>query len=137
MVTGQVSHPTKLSLTRQLAHMIWQEIPRAVLPVLLSVTFIIVGWLTPPGPLITLLSAMIAAVFLAWYSTDIVPARNFIPFRERLLFLRRNLPFHLGFGLCFFIPVLNILLLSFAPVGGTLYHIDLGKRNLANSQIDT
>jgi CysZ protein len=34
------------------------------------------------------------------------------------------LAFHLGFGLPFLIPVLNIVLLSFAPVGATLYFIE-------------
>ena len=47
-----------------------------------------------------------------------------IPFTERMGFLRKTLLFHIGFGLLFLVPWLNILLLSFAPVGATLYHID-------------
>jgi len=47
-----------------------------------------------------------------------------VPFGERFRMLRRTLPFHLGFGLLFLIPFLNILFLSFAPVGATLYYID-------------
>jgi CysZ protein len=57
-------------------------------------------------------------------NTDLTPARQLVPFRERFRSLRRSLLFHLGFGLLFMIPVLNILFLSFAPVGATLYHID-------------
>jgi CysZ protein len=46
------------------------------------------------------------------------------PFRERFKFLLRYLLFHLGFGLWFLIPVLNILFLSFAPVGATLFYLE-------------
>jgi CysZ protein len=38
--------------------------------------------------------------------------------------LRGQLSFHLGFGLCFLIPALNMLFLSFAPVGATLYYLE-------------
>jgi CysZ protein len=71
-----------------------------------------------------LLSPILAGIFLAWDNTDLVPARRLVAFGERFTFLRRNFSFHLGFGLCFLIPGLNILLLSFAPVGGTLYYIE-------------
>jgi CysZ protein len=46
------------------------------------------------------------------------------PFKERFRRLTSTLPFHLGFGILFLIPLLNILFLSFAPVGATLYYID-------------
>lgn len=129
IVTGQVNRPERLSVARQMAHMMVQEIPRAVFPILSSITLFIAGWLTPAGPVISLISSITASIFLAWDNTDIIPARNMAPFRQRLRFLKRNLPFHFGFGLCFFIPFLNILLLSFAPVGGTLYHIDVSREN--------
>jgi CysZ protein len=47
-----------------------------------------------------------------------------MPFGERFRILKRNLSFHLGFGLPFLIPLLNIVFLAFAPVGATLYYID-------------
>jgi CysZ protein len=82
------------------------------------------GWLTPLGPIVTILSSMAAAIFLAWDNTDLIPARRMAPFKERFRLLMSTLPFHLGFGLLFLIPLLNILFLSFAPVGATLYYID-------------
>jgi CysZ protein len=68
-----------------------------------------------------------AGVFLAWDNTDLVPARRMMPFKERLKFLRQNLFFHIGFGLLFLVPWVNIIFLSFAPVGATLYYIDKEK----------
>jgi len=50
-----------------------------------------------------------------------------IPFKKRFKMLSKALSFHLGFGLPFLIPGLNILLLSFAPVGATLYFIEKQK----------
>jgi CysZ protein len=50
-----------------------------------------------------------------------------VPFRARFQSLGDSLLFHLGFGLLFLIPVLNILFLSFAPVGATLYQIEKAK----------
>jgi uncharacterized protein involved in cysteine biosynthesis len=38
--------------------------------------------------------------------------------------LIHNIPFHLGFGILFLIPFLNMVFLSFAPVGATLYYLD-------------
>jgi len=78
--------------------------------------------------LLTVLSPFVVVVFLAWDNTDLIPARLMIPFRDRIRHLTSTLPFHLGFGLWFLIPVLNILLLSFAPSGGTLYYLDKLKK---------
>jgi CysZ protein len=82
-----------------------------------------VGWLTPLGPFLTFGGPLVAAIFLAWDNTDLVPARRLYTFGERFQLLRRHLLFHLGFGLPFLIPLANVLLLSFAPVGATLYQI--------------
>lgn len=84
----------------------------------------VLGWFTPLGPLLTVVGSMVAAVFLAWDNTDLIPARGLQPFGRRFKSLGKTLPFHLGFGLPFLIPVLNLLFLSFAPVGATLYHLD-------------
>ena len=77
---------------------------------------------SPEG--VTILSSAVAVIFLAWDNTDLIPARRLVSFGERFRILRHNLGFHLGFGLLFLIPILNILFLSFAPVGATLYYID-------------
>jgi len=82
------------------------------------------SWLTPLGPIVTILSSAVTVIFLAWDNTDLIPARRMEPFKERFRRLTSTLPFHLGFGILFLIPLLNILFLSFAPVGATLYYID-------------
>jgi CysZ protein len=82
------------------------------------------GWVTPLGPILTLLSSALAILFLSWDNTDLIPARNLVPFKKRFGFLMKTIPFHLGFGLPFLIPILNILFLSFAPVGATLYYLE-------------
>jgi hypothetical protein len=87
----------------------------------------VIGWMTPLGPILTLLIPVLTALFLAWDNTDLIPARQLIPFKERFEFLKNNLLFHIGFGLWFLIPLANVLFLSFAPVGGALYRIDLQK----------
>ena len=126
-VTGTVQEPGKMPMWQQFLFLIKQEIPRSTIPVLLTLLLIMFGWLTPLGPIVTIVSSAIAAIFLAWDNTDLIPARRLIPFNERFRTLRRTLPFHLGFGLLFLIPFLNILFLSFAPVGATLYYIDNNK----------
>jgi len=127
MVTGTIQEQRKIPWWQQFLFLVKQEIPRATVPVLLSLLLTVLGWLTPLGPIITLLSSAVAAIFLAWDNTDLPPARQLVPFRERFQSLMRSLLFHLGFGILFLIPVLNILFLSFAPVGATLYHIDKRK----------
>ena len=101
-----------------------QEIPRAVIPIMITLILMVLGWFTPLSPVTTIISALVAGVFLAWDNTDLIPARRLEPFGNRFKFLIKNLGFHLGFGLWFLIPVLNILFLSFAPVGATLYYIE-------------
>ena len=123
-VTGKVQESGKIPWWQLFLYLIKQEIPRATVPVLLSLLLLIIGWLTPLGPIITILSSAIAVIFLAWDNTDLIPARRLVPFRERFRSLIGSLLFHLGFGLLFLIPVLNILFLSFAPVGATLYQIE-------------
>lgn len=114
----------KISLMGTLFHLIRQEIPRAMIPMFLMLMLTIVGFLTPLGPLVAVLSALAAGVFLAWDNTDLVPARRMETFGERFQYLKKNLLFHLGFGICFLIPWINILFLSFAPVGATLFFIE-------------
>jgi CysZ protein len=126
-VTGRESQPPRTPLSGQFFHIIKQEIPRTTFPVLLTLLVMIVGWLTPFGPFITLVLTALSVVFLAWDNTDIIPTRLFVPFRTRLGFLLRTFLFHLGFGIWFLIPGLNILFLSFAPVGATLYQIERSK----------
>jgi CysZ protein len=104
-------------------YLIVQEIPRAVIPMVITLMVMLAGFFTPLGPVILVVSAVTAGVFLAWDNTDLVPARQMRPFKDRWRFLRQNLGFHIGFGLPLIVPWLNILMLSFAPVGATLYHL--------------
>ena len=124
-ITGTVTEPEKLSLWQWFTSILFQEIPRSVIPLIVSFLIMVFGWITPLGPILTLLSSALAIVFLSWDNTDLIPARNLVPFRKRLGFLMRTIPFHLGFGLPFLVPILNIVFLSFAPVGATLYYLEL------------
>lgn len=127
-VTGTLREKQNTPFGQQLLFLIKQEIPRTTIPVLLTLLLMIAGWLTPLGPVVTILSSAVAVIFLAWDNTDLIPARRLVPFGERFRILMGDLGFHLGFGLLFLIPILNILFLSFAPVGATLYYIDKDKQ---------
>ena len=122
--TGKALQPAESSFFLQLFHLIRQETPRAIFPVVLTTLLMIAGWLTPLGPVLTVVMPVVSAVFLAWDNTDLIPARGLVPFKDRLRFLKKNLMFHVGFGLWFLVPGLNILFLSFAPVGGALFYIE-------------
>jgi CysZ protein len=124
VVTGRERNPEEKPTLWRFLYLIRQEIPRVFLPVLLILFFTVLGWLTPAGPILTVISSGLSVIFLAWDNTDLIPARRLDPFNQRFKSLMKNLPFHLGFGLLFLIPGLNILFLSFAPVGATLYAID-------------
>jgi CysZ protein len=124
MLLGEEDEPEKVPVLRQLSYLVKQEIPRTILPVLVILLLMVLGWLTPLGPVLAILSSGIVVIFLAWDNTDLVPARRLYPYKKRFKLLLDSLTFHLGFGLLFLIPVLNILFLSFAPVGATIYFID-------------
>ena len=123
LTSGQEKEPQKMPFLRRFFYLVKQETPRTIVPVLLSLSIMVLGWLTPLGPIFTILSSLIAAIFLAWDNTDLVPARRLYPFKTRFKFFYKNLPFHLGFGLLFLIPIASIFFLSFSPVGATLYYI--------------
>jgi CysZ protein len=123
LVSGQEKEPQKKPFLGRLFFLVKQEIPRTIVPVLLSLFIMALGWLTPLGPVLAIFSTIIAVIFLAWDNTDLVPARRLYPFKTRFKLLFKTLPFHFGFGLLFLIPIANILFLSFAPVGATLYYI--------------
>ncbi|MFC1883885.1 EI24 domain-containing protein [Thermodesulfobacteriota bacterium] len=124
MITGTTTGPENVSFFKQLSYLVSQEFPRAIAPVLLVLVIMVIGLFTPLGPILAIISSGIAVIFLAWDNTDLIPARRMIPFNERFKYLRKSLLFHLGFGLPFLIPILNILLLSYAPVGATLYYLE-------------
>ena len=132
LATGQEKKHSNLSFPAQLVYLIKQETPRTIIPVMVTMMIMGVGWLTPLGPFLTIVGPMVAAMFLAWDNTDLLPARRMYPFKERFQLFRRQLMFHLGFGLPFLIPLVNILLLSFAPVGATLYQVEAGKNANGN-----
>jgi CysZ protein len=133
MLSGQAKGPAGIPVRQQFFFLIGQEIPRAVLPVLLSLILMALGWLTPLGPLLTIMGPAVVVIFIAWDNTDIIPARRREPFKKRLVYLLKNVPFHLGFGLLFLIPVLNLVLLSFAPVGATLYVLQSDRLKVGNT----
>jgi CysZ protein len=122
--TGQEKQPSGMSFLSHLIYLVKQETPRAIIPILITLVIMGIGWLTPLGPLLTFVGPMAAAMFLAWDNTDLLPARRLYPFKERFQLFRRHLLFHLGFGLPFLIPLANVLLLSFAPIGATLYQLE-------------
>ena len=128
LVTGTAPASPAVSIPVQLGFLIRQELPRNIFPVLLTLIIMALGWFTPLGPVLTIAGPLVAVVFLAWDNTDLIPARNLRPFGERFKELGKTPFFHLGFGLPFLIPVLNLLFLSFAPVGATLYHLDREKK---------
>ncbi len=124
MVLGHEVAPVHGSLFTVFIYLIRQEIPRAVIPVIISTGLMLFGLFTPLSLVVLCLSSVAAALFLAWDNTDLVPARRMLPFKDRVAFLRQNILFHIGFGLLFLIPWVNIFFLSFAPVGATLYVIE-------------
>ena len=124
MVTGAEKAGNQQPTLKQLFFLIKQELPRATFPLLLTMILMVLGWLTPLGPIVTIVSSALAAVFLSWDNTDLIPARRMEPFQHRFRFLLKTLPFHLGFGILFLVPLFNILSLSFAPIGATLYYLD-------------
>ena len=124
MVLGREAETVQESWFKFFIYLVRQEIPRAVIPVVISLVLLVLGLFTPLSLVILILSSVTAALFLAWDNTDLVPARRMVPFRDRMGFLKKNLLFHIGFGLLFLIPWVNILFLSFAPVGATLYFIE-------------
>ncbi|MGE5841342.1 MAG: EI24 domain-containing protein [Deltaproteobacteria bacterium] len=128
LITGTVTEPKRLSPWKTFTAILLQEIPRSVVPLVLSLLIMVFGWITPVGPFLTMLSSALAVVFLSWDNTDLIPARNLVPFKKRFSFLMKTIPFHLGFGLPFLVPILNILFLSFAPVGATLYYLEQRKK---------
>ena len=123
-VSGGKKEAKHMSWFKYFFYLLRQEIPRAVIPVIITLTLMVLGWFTPLSPVTTIISALAAGVFLAWDNTDLIPARRQESFGDRFKFLIKNLGFHLGFGLWFLVPVLNILFLSFAPVGATLFYVE-------------
>jgi CysZ protein len=124
LMVGPENRTEKVPMVRHFLYLIKEEIPRTILPVLITLLLMVLGWLTPLGPVVAIISSGIAAIFLAWDNTDLVPARRLYPFKKRFKLLLTSLTFHLGFGLPFLIPILNIFFLSFAPVGATIYYTD-------------
>jgi CysZ protein len=123
-LTGREEKAAPAKFFQQMGFLISQEFPRAVIPIMAVLLVMILSWLTPLGPALTFIGPAITVIFLAWDNTDLVPARRLVPFKARFGMLMKSLPFHLGFGLPFLIPILNILLLSFAPIGATMYQVE-------------
>jgi CysZ protein len=124
LISGFEQNPPSMPTIAYFFFLLRQEIPRAVLPVLFALVLMGLGLMTPFSPVTSVVSPLAAVVFLAWDNTDLLPARRMETFSKRFRFLLRTLPLHLGFGLWFLIPLLNVLFLSFAPVGATMVHLD-------------
>ncbi len=122
--TGTVLEPENTGFWNWSIYLIKQEIPRSIIPVMISMVIMIISWIIPLGIILAAISSGITIAFLSWDNTDLVPARRMLSFRDRFKIFSKTLLFHLGFGLPFLIPGLNILFLSFAPVGGTLYYLE-------------
>ena len=127
-IVGQEIEAGHLSWFKYFIHLIRQEVPRTFIPVILALLLMVIGWLTPLSPVMTVISALATGIFLAWDNTDLTPARRLESFRDRFKFLLHHFGFHLGFGLWFLIPVLNIVFLSFAPVGATMFYVEETER---------
>ncbi len=124
IICGKTESSPTHGIWTQLLFLLSQELPRTIAPILITLFVMVIGWLTPLGLIITIIGPTVAVIFLAWDNTDLIPARKLMPFKERFALLLQHLPFHLGFGLLFLLPGINILFLSFAPVGATLYHVE-------------
>ena len=129
-VAGGEIETRHLSWFKYFFHLIRQELPRTFIPVIIALMLMVLGWLTPLSPVMTVMSALATGIFLAWDNTDLTPARRLESFGKRFKFLLKHFGFHLGFGLWFLIPVVNIVFLSFAPVGGTLYYVEKIDRSM-------
>ncbi len=129
IINGTVQDASENSILKLFLFLMKQEIPRTIIPMVCLFVLMVIGWLTPLAPIVSAIASCTAVIFLSWDHTDLTPARRMVPFRDRFSSLLETLPFHLGFGIWFLIPVLNILFLSFAPVGATLFSlkIDLNK----------
>ncbi len=93
-------------------------------PVLLLHVVPIIGSITATG-----LGVAIGAFFLALEYADAVLARYGYALRERIRLLRRHWPLAIGFGLStsllLWIPLLNVLCIPIAVVGGTVLALAL------------
>lgn len=122
--TGELKAAPEMPVLTYFMYLVRQEIPRVVIPILVALLLLVLSWFTPLGPVLTILSPLAAGIFLAWDNTDLVPTRRLSDFSERFRFLRSHLGFHLGFGVLLLIPIVNLLLLSYAPVGATLWYLE-------------
>ena len=71
IMAGAVREPEKMKLLPLFFYLIKQEIPRAIIPVFVSLVLIL-GGLTPLGPVLTIFSCMIAAIFLALGASSVL-----------------------------------------------------------------
>jgi CysZ protein len=99
IATGEIKETQNLPWLQNFIYLVKQEIPRATIPVLLTLFLTLAGWLTPFGPIVTIIATGLAMVFLAWDNTDLTPARRMVEFKKRFNLMSSALLFHLGFGI--------------------------------------
>ena len=91
IITGKEIYPDNTSYFTLFLYLIKQEIPRALLPIIISLVIMFIGFFTPFGSLIAVISSIVAVTFLAWDNTDLVAARRMYPLRKRLMLFRKNI----------------------------------------------
>jgi CysZ protein len=121
IVTGKITNP-QMSLGH-LIFLIKQEIPRTFIPLITTSAIMVFGWILPLGVVLVVASVLLSCLFTAWDYTDLVPARALYSFKERFGMFKKDILGHLGFGLPFAVPFLNVLLFSMGPVSGTLFYL--------------
>jgi len=121
IITGNVTNP-QMNL-RHLIFLVKQEIPRTFIPLIITSAIMVFGWILPLGVVLVVASVLISCLFTAWDYTDLVPARALYSFKERFGIFKKEILGHLGFGLPFAIPFLNVVLFSIGPVSGTLFYL--------------
>jgi CysZ protein len=93
---------------------------------------LLLGLVPGVGPLaVAVLSPLVSAFFLTLECADFTLARRGLPLGAKLRLVRAHLPVTLGFGLgaalVLYVPVVNLLALPAAVVGGTAVAVALGE----------
>ena len=120
LVTGKATAPPHASILNQMGFLVRQELPRNVIPVLLTLIIMVLAWFTPLGPVLTAIGPLVAAIFLAWDNTDLIPARNLEPFGQRFKAVGKNTALPSGLRIALSHPRAEPGLPQFCTGGGHL-----------------
>ncbi|PEN13141.1 hypothetical protein CRI94_10870 [Longibacter salinarum] len=124
ILTGDSPSPDEVSMWTGLGRSLVSTTAVTVVYVLCAVPVLalnIIPWIGPP--VAAVLHAGLAAFFLGLEYADVALARYGLRWKEKLDLLNRHRPLALGFGLStsllFWIPLLNLVVMPVAVVGGT------------------